>query len=61
MLVFLIVNLSPQSIVLTLIVVLVLWVIVRSYRKWVADKSEKEYRGKSNGVCSRCLVFGLKV
>ena len=49
--VFLIVSLSPQSLVLTLIVVLVLWVTVRSYRKWVTDKSEKEVQREGQ----RCL------
>jgi hypothetical protein len=41
--VFLIVSLSPGSLVLTLIVVLIVWVAVRSYRKWAASKPDEEY------------------
>jgi uncharacterized membrane protein YfcA len=42
--VFLVVSLSPEALVLTLIVVLILWVVVRSYRNWVANKPEEESR-----------------
>ncbi|MGD0160476.1 MAG: hypothetical protein ABSB89_09290 [Candidatus Bathyarchaeia archaeon] len=33
---------SPGSAVLALIVVLALWLILRTYRKWVSDKSEED-------------------
>jgi positive regulator of sigma E activity len=40
---FVIFTLSPTSLFLTVIAVLILWVVVRSYRKWVADRSEEKY------------------
>lgn len=41
--VFVIVSLSPTSLVLTLVAVLVVWFVVRSYRKWVTSKPDEEY------------------
>lgn len=38
----LIFTLSPNSIVIALVAVLVLWVVLRSYRKWASDKSEED-------------------
>jgi len=46
--VFVIVTLSPSSIFLMLIVVLVLWFVVRSYRKWSASKPDEEHEVKNN-------------
>jgi membrane protein implicated in regulation of membrane protease activity len=48
--VFLIASLSPTSLFLTLIVVVIVWVVVRSYRKWVAGKTDEERDGKSVSV-----------
>jgi len=50
--VFLILSLSPSSLVLALIVVLVLWVVLRSYKRWVADKPVEEQEG--TGVRAVC-------
>lgn len=40
--VFVIATLSPTSLFLTLIAVLVVWLVFRSYRKWVASKLDEE-------------------
>lgn len=40
---FVIVSLSPTSLVLTLIVVLIVWFVFRSYRRWGASKPDEEY------------------
>lgn len=41
--VFLIATLSPTSLFLTLIAVLIIWMVFRSYRKWVASKPDEEH------------------
>lgn len=43
--VFVVLSLSPTSLFLTLIVVLIVWVVFRSYRKWAASKLEEETGG----------------
>ena len=45
----LIFALSPGSIIIALIVVLALWVILRSYRKWVSDKSAEDAEAENRG------------
>lgn len=39
---YLVVSLSPPSVILMLVVVFVVWFVFRSYRKWVAGRSGEE-------------------
>gem|GEM_PF-2193596 len=45
----LIFALSPGSIIIALIVVFMLWVILRSYRKWASEESEEEEEEAETG------------
>ena len=40
--VFLIFSLGPNLIVLFLVAVLIVWTVVRSYRDWAGNKTEKD-------------------
>ena len=53
--VFLIISLSPSSLFLMLIVVLVLWFVLRSYRKWSASKPDEEREGQKGGESENFL------
>ena len=57
MIVELIFALSPGSIVIALIVVLALWVILRSYRKWASEESEEDEEAKNGGSERSALKF----
>lgn len=41
--VFVIVSLSPASLFLVLILVVIIWFVFRSYRKWVFNKPDEEH------------------
>ncbi len=45
--VFVIVSLSPASLVLVLLVVVVIWFAFRSYRNWIANKSDEDVEHKT--------------
>ena len=53
----LIFALSPGSIVIALIVVLALWVILSSYRKWASEESEEDEEAKNGGSEGSVLKF----
>jgi hypothetical protein len=51
--------LSPASLFLVLIVVLIAWFVFRSYRKWVTSKPDEE--GGSNSAREHFLIwFSIK-
>jgi len=54
----LIFALSPSSIIVALVVVLFLWIILRSYRKWVSDKSgeDEEAEGEASFGVAKFLA-----
>jgi predicted neutral ceramidase superfamily lipid hydrolase len=59
--IFIVVSLSPTSLVVVLIIILVVWSVFRSYRKWVDSRHDEE--SGSEGVPEQFVifsVFGLK-
>jgi membrane protein YdbS with pleckstrin-like domain len=55
LIVYLIISLSSNLIILALVAVLIMWIVVRSYKNWSGNKAEKE-RGKKASVCAGSLL-----
>jgi membrane protein implicated in regulation of membrane protease activity len=51
--VFLILSFSPNLIILALVAVLIIWVVVRSYRNWAAHQSEEEHEATEHQFARR--------